>query len=323
MKALQLVHPRKFELVEAPVPTLKSGSSDRILVRTRWVSLCGSDIPFFSGKKQFSSYPMAIGAPVHECVGQVVESTSEHIAPGEWVIAIPDGNQALAEFFISRVSKAATLSPDLGNSPASCLIQPLSTVINAVDRLGSVEGCRIGVVGLGSIGLFFCWLLLKRGARRIVGIDPNLARCQLAEGLGISKTYATRSADVEQLARGDSWEPNDICIEAVGHQMDTINDCFNLIRKRGVVVAFGVPDQNVYSIEYETFFRKNAVLMASVTPEWQEYLAKSRDVFTMHQNELEQWVTHTLPISGAESAFNLYEHRADGIIKVVLDASSW
>ncbi len=45
----------------------------------------------------------------------------------------------------------------------------------------------------------------------------------------------------------------------------------------GTVLAFGVPDHPVYAMEYETFFRKNAILMATVTPDWAEYLAKARD----------------------------------------------
>ena len=61
--------------------------------------------------------------------------------------------------------------------------------------------------------------------------------------------------------------------------MDTLNDCLALVRQQGTVLAFGVPDQPVYAIEYETFFRKNAHLMACVTPNWSEYLAKARDVF--------------------------------------------
>jgi threonine dehydrogenase-like Zn-dependent dehydrogenase len=134
-----------------------------------------------------------------------------------------------------------------------------------------------------------------------------------------------RSIEVVHLARQNpgEWESPDICIEAVGHQMDTLNDCFELIRKRGTVVAFGVPDHNVYAFEYETFFRKNAELMATVTPEWREYMGKARDLFLAHRGELEPWVTHRFPIREAEKAFSLYERREDGIVKAVLDASAW
>jgi threonine dehydrogenase-like Zn-dependent dehydrogenase len=120
-----------------------------------------------------------------------------------------------------------------------------------------------------------------------------------------------------------NWEPADICIEAVGHQMDTLNDCFELVKNRGTVVAFGVPDHLVYAIEFETFFRKNAHLIASVTPEWSEYLAKARDLYLSFRQELDPFVTHRFSILDAQEAFTLYERHEQGIIKAVLDCSCW
>jgi threonine dehydrogenase-like Zn-dependent dehydrogenase len=325
MKALQLVSPRTFEMVNAPIPHLGDDKPDRLMIRTRWVSMCGSDIPFFTGSKRHKNYPFAPGFPIHECVGEVIESTSSLFKPGNAVIAIPEGNQALAEYFVAPANKSVLLSPDLGKSDTSCLIQPLSTVLNAVDRLENIEGSSVTVVGLGSTGLFFCWLLRKRAVGRIVGIDPNDHRCRLAKIIGADQVYPMRSIEVVHMARQNpgEWQPADICIEAVGHQMDTLNDCFELIRKRGTVVSYGVPDHGVYALEYETFFRKNAVLMATVTPVWDEYMSKARDLFSLHREELEPWVTHRLPIREAEKAFSLYERREEGIIKAVLDAYGW
>ena len=110
--------------------------------------------PFFTGSKRHKKFPFAPGFPIHECVGQVSESTSSLFKPGEMVIAIPDGNQALAEYFVAQASKSVLLSPDLGNSDASCLIQPLSTVLNAVDRLGNIEGARLLWLDLAQQGCF-------------------------------------------------------------------------------------------------------------------------------------------------------------------------
>jgi len=134
-----------------------------------------------------------------------------------------------------------------------------------------------------------------------------------------------RSTEVIHIARQSpgEWEAPEIMIEAVGHQMDTINHCFELVQKRGTVMAFGVPDQPVYAFEYETFFRKNALLIASVTPEWKEYLSKARDLFLSYREELEDWVTHRYPIRDAGEAFSLYERHEQGIVKAVLDVSCW
>ena len=207
MNALHLVQPRSFVNIQVPVPKLGSGNPEQILIRTNWVSMCGSDIPFFTGSQRIKHYPLAPGAPIHECVGQVVESQSTRFQPGDWVIAIPENNQALAEYFVAQAAKAVRLPLDLANSDSSCLVQPLSTVMNAVDRLGDIQGRSVTVVGLGSTGLFFCWLLHKRGAGRIVGIDPCEYRCQMAERFGAARTYPMRSSQMIGIAR---QRPNDM-----------------------------------------------------------------------------------------------------------------
>lgn len=325
MKALQLVRPRIFEIVDVPIPDLPNDSSEWLLVKTRWASLCGSDISFFTGNKRYVTYPFFPGIPNHENVGQVISSQTKQFQPGDTVLSIPEGDMGLAEYYLARASKTIHLPDDLANKDDSCLIQPLSTVVNAVDRLGDVQGKSIAVVGLGSIGLFFSWLLKKRGAGYILGIDPNAHRCQVAEKLGASKAIPMRSVEFVHSANKllDQWQPIDICIEAVGHQTESLNDCINLVRKQGTVLSFGVPDQHVYPIEYETFFRKNATLVAVVTPDWSDYLLRACDLFQRYHHELTWLVTHRLPIKDAARAFTLYERHEEYILKVILDASVW
>jgi len=325
MRALQLVQPRIFEMVDLPIPDMNNGPSEWILVKTKWVSLCGSDISFFNGNKRYVNYPMSAGAPIHESVGQVIESQSRKFRPGDMVLAIPEGDRGLAEYYIAQAGKAIHLPTELASSEDSCLIQPLSTVLNAVNQLGEIQGKSVAVIGLGSIGLFFCWLLKKRGASHIFGIDPNPHRCHVAEKLGASKTISMRSVEYIHRCRQElnQGQPLDICIEAVGHQTETLNDCIDLVRKQGTILAFGVPDQPVYPIEYETFFRKNATLVAVVTPDWSDYLIRACDLFLSHHNELAWLVTHRLPIKDAAKAFTLYERHDENIIKVILDASVW
>jgi len=325
MKALQVVKPHYFKQVRAVIPDLKNTGPDRIMVQPEWVSMCGSDIPFVTGSKRHKTYPLPVAAPIHECVGQVIESTSSLFQPGDRVVAIPENDQGLSEYFVAQAVKAVKLPEGLDDRGTSCLIQPLSTVINAVDRLGDVAGKSIVVVGLGSIGQFFCFILKKRGAAKITGIDPIEERCQKAVEMGATGCVTARSIEVLQDARNspDGWDAPDIIIEAVGHQMETLNDCLELVRYRGTVLAFGVPDQNVYALEYETFFRKNAHLVACVTPVWSEYLAISRDFFLSARDELESLVTHHFPVREAGRAFLTYEKHEDGILKALIDMSEW
>jgi threonine dehydrogenase-like Zn-dependent dehydrogenase len=325
MKARQVLRPRLLELREIPVPELPADNQYAILVRTHSALTCGSDIPFFIGSKRSSSYPLPPGAPVHECVGEVVESKCKEFQPGDVVVAIPDGNQGMAEFFIAQTSKTIRLNSDAGDLGAACIIQPLSTVMSAVDRLGDLRGKSIVVVGLGSIGLLFCWLLKKCGASSVTGLDPISGRCRFAEAYGATHTICGRSIEAIHQAHihPDSLNPPDICIEAVGHQTETINDCLELVRKYGTVVAFGVPDQPVYAFQYEVFFRKNAMLLGTVTPDWKEYLAKARELYSKNSEELSKLITHRFAIRDADKAFAMYERHEDGIIKAVIDARTW
>lgn len=329
MPALQMSRPRTFVPVEVPIPAPESLPGPAILVRTSCVSLCGSDIPKFTGSKRLFGYPLAPGSSAHECLGQVVESTSDKFATGDWVIALPEADRGLAQFFVAQAAKAVKLPPDVATAEENTLIQPLSTVVNGFDRLAPVGGKTVAVIGLGSIGLMFTWLLAREGAR-VVGVDPCASRCELARGLGADSTYPMRSIELVHAVRqskpgagGTGWETPDIIVEAVGHQTETINDCFELIKRKGTILAFGVPDQNVYPIEYEIFFRKNAHLIAAVTPDWSAYLLKARDLFLSCRSELRPLITHHFSILEAGRAYTLYEQHAGGIIKPLLDASCW
>jgi L-iditol 2-dehydrogenase len=324
MQALQVVRPRSFESIQVPVPKLPE-EKGYILVRTAWALTCGSDIPFFTGNKRSGNYPLAPGAPIHECSGSVVMSSSERFQPGDKVLSIPDGDLGLAEYYLAQASKTVALETGIKDLGAACIIQPLSTVLSSIDRIGDLQGKSVAVLGLGSIGLMFCWLAKKGGASSVIGIDPSGDRCRFAADFGATQTICSRGIEWIHRARAvpEEWNPPDICIEAAGHQTETINDCLELVRKQGTVVAFGVPDCPVYAFEYEIFFRKNATLIATVTPDWTEYLSKAQDLYLANNEALSGLVTHRLPIREAEKAFGMYERHEDGVIKVALDAGVW
>jgi threonine dehydrogenase-like Zn-dependent dehydrogenase len=73
----------------------------------------------------------------------------------------------------------------------------------------------------------------------------------------------------------DFWEPADICVEAVGYQTRTINDCLYLVQRCGKVLALGVPDEPIYPFDLNRFFRRNLHLIASVTPPWETYMTRA------------------------------------------------
>jgi len=321
MKALQLVKPRQFQIVKVARPEI---GSDQILVRLEGAVLCGSDIPKFTGLWRGLQYPLPPGMPIHECVGIVTESHSPRFQAGDWVVAVPKGDQGLAEYYVADAIKAIVIPESLIHSEASLLIQPLSTVVYAVDRLGDVTGRTAAVVGLGPIGLLATWLLHQYGAR-VTGVDPFVWRCEAAERLGAERTYELHSERLVSLLAGeDTWEVPDICVEAVGQQIRTINDCLHLVKHRGQVLALGVPLDPVYPIDYTRFFRGNLDLIASVTPPDETYMVRAADLVGKHEKELVSLITHRFRLDKVGNAYTLYEMPdADHALKVMIDGTDW
>jgi threonine dehydrogenase-like Zn-dependent dehydrogenase len=322
MKALQLVKPREFQTVEVTQPGIGDG---QILVRLEKAVVCGSDIPKFTGLWRDLSYPLPPGMPIHECVGTVVESRSSRFQSGDRVVAIPQGDRGLAEYYSADEDKAVHIPDPIARSEASLLIQPLSTVVYALDRLGDIAGRTAVVVGLGPIGLLVTWLLNQCGASRIIGVDPLAWRCEAARRLGAVHTFDMHSERLLPLISQDkTWEPADICVEAVGQQTRTINDCLYLVRRCGTVLALGVPLEPVYPFEYHRFFRRNLNLVASVTPPDHTYMLRAADLVCRYEQELVSLITHRFDLDQATEAYTLYETRAAGHpLKVSINGTGW
>jgi threonine dehydrogenase-like Zn-dependent dehydrogenase len=321
MKALQLVKPRQFQAVETAKPEI---GEDQVLVRLGRVVLCGSDIPKFTGLWRGLNYPLPAGMPIHECIGTVVESHSPRFDVGDEVVAVPKGDQGLAEYYAADASRSIRIPASLVQSEASLLIQPLSTVVYALDRLGDIAGCTAMVVGLGPIGLLVTWLLIQYGAR-VVGVDPIAWRCEAAQRLGAGKTFELHSDRlVSQLAKDSTWEPADICVEAAGQQTRTINDCLYLVKHWGRVLALGIPLEQVYPIDYTRFFRRNLHLVASVTPPDETFMIRAAELVRRHERELAFLITHRFGLDRAAEAYTLYETRAeDQPLKIMIDGTDW
>jgi L-iditol 2-dehydrogenase len=321
MKALQLVKPRQFQTVDIARPEI---GEDQILVRLERAVLCGSDIPKFVGVWRGLQYPLPAGMPIHECVGVVVESHSPRFRVGDRVVAVPKGDQGLAECYVADAIKAIVIPGALAHSEASLLIQPLSTVVYALDRLGDVAGRTAVVVGLGPIGLLATWLLHQYGAR-VVGVDPLAWRCEAAQRLGAVQTFEVHSDRLVSLvAHDDTWEAADICVEAVGQQMRTINDCLYLVKHWGLVLALGIPLEPVYPFDYMRFFRQNLQLIGSVTPPDETYMVRAAELVGRHEGELAFLITHRFGLDRAAEAYTLYETRAaDHPLKILIDGTSW
>ena len=102
----------RVEFVEAPVEPLRDGD---LLVRSRFASICGSDLHVVNHGIDTAPELWVPGYPGHEGVGEVVESRAPGFAAGDRVLVAPPVPQSrcFAEWQRVRAGSTVRLEGDL------------------------------------------------------------------------------------------------------------------------------------------------------------------------------------------------------------------
>ena len=314
MWAQQLVGPGQLELVEVAEPD--EVPEGRVLLRFLSGAICGSDLPKFLGVPD----PLLGGAapppghPMHEVVAEVVQSRAPGFEVGTRVVGFATDSCGLAEYFINRPDQLLPLDSTLSDEHA-VVIQSMSTVLSALSRVQNIDGSRAAVIGQGPLGLLFSHALKSQGAREVIGVD-RLDRSDVPKNFGIDVSVWQTS---EQWARAlsDDERP-EIVIEAVGHQVATLNDAVEAVRHKGQIFAFGVPDSTHYPFTFQRFFRKNLTLHAGNIQDWPRFLAEAEVYLETHRELAQSYISHTITADRAQLAFETALTSAKGRLKVVL-----
>lgn len=308
-KAFQLTKPKQLKPVRVSFPAPEGIKPGQALIKFEAATICGTDMPKWDGR-EWSDFPAKPGLPLHECVGQVVFSNSPELIPGSQVLAMPLEDLGLQEYFVTDASQAITLTEDIVPI-AGALIQPLSTVIYGVERLGDVRSKKTLVIGLGALGHLVAWLLKRNGAI-VSTVDP--VKSKLHDEWGFETHYTLSS---HELTAQDIGGEADIVVEVVGHQEDTVKDAIRLTKRRGALLLMGVPRPGAI-FEIETQYRKNLNVIASITPPWREYFPQALELMRTHQDQLKKLVTDQYAFDDAPKAYELYQGRENGRLKVAI-----
>lgn len=150
-----------------------------------------------------------------------------------------------------------------------------------------------------------------------MGVD-RIDRSEVADAFGLdtvvhssSRSWAKAVADHERF---------DIVIEAVGHQVGTMDDAVAVAAPEATVVYFGNPDDDYYPLPFGTMMDRNLTLRAGRTPPAgrRPALRLAAEYAARHPRLLDRYVTDVLPVAQAQSAYHLASRPAPGRLKVVL-----
>jgi L-iditol 2-dehydrogenase len=317
MKAARWVDVGRVVCEEVPRP---SPSDGEILVRTAYTSICGSDLHSVYGGAPPEG--VAAGHPGHESVGEVIESRCPGFEPGDHVLTVPhfvDGRcmaeyQALPGTFCIRLTDQAPLSHLL-------MAQQLGTVIFALRRHPlDLAGRDVAVIGQGSAGAFFTFLLKRAGAARVLVSDKSPARLAYSRQLGADLAVNANEDDFRSAVLEATGERGaDLVVEAVGSR-ETFPLSLELAAPRATVLWFGLPEGTEdYPFSFREFFGKFLTAYAISGTQGEPGFGSFRYAVRLIADgaiDVTPLLSHVLPVDEVEKAYQIAHDRTDGALKV-------
>jgi len=299
---------------------MPSAADGEILVRTACASVCGSDLHAVFGGAP--AQPAAPGYPGHESVGEVVESRCPGFEPGDYVLTVPfavDG-RCLAEFQALPGAACIRLPSTV---PLSQLLmaQQLGTVIYALRcHPLNVVGKDAAVIGQGSAGAFFTFMLKRAGAARVLVSDKSPARLAYSRKLGADLTVDAATADfLPAVMEATGGRGADLVVEAVGSRA-TFPQSVELAAPGATLVWFGLPEgTDDYPISFSQFFRRGLTAYSNFGAQGEPGLESFRyavRLITDGAIDVASLLTHVLPIEMVDEAFRIAHDRSDNALKV-------
>lgn len=315
--AYRLDGPLHFTRRDVDMPSGDTLADGQVLLRFLAGGICGSDIPRCMDGAGGSG-PEPDGWSLHEIVGEVVATRSD-LTVGSRVVGWVADSCGLREYLPTAAAMLLEVPVELGDVHAAPL-QPLACVLHALSGLGDLSGARAAVIGLGPIGLLFAHALSDRGAS-VVGVD-RVDRSDVAADFGLDDVvHDTSRAWARAGAAGDGF---DLVVEAVGHQVGTMDDAIAVAAPGGTILYFGNPDDDYYPVRFGTMMDRNLTLRAGRTPPGarRQALRAAADHITSHRGLLDRYVTHVVPVTEAQTAYEMASRPAAGQVKIVLQGST-
>ena len=252
----------------------------------------------------------------------MVESRADGFREGQRAIVLPRSNDALVEYLCSTPERMVLL-PDNGDLAEWVMCQPSGTVLFACEKMGNPVGKSVLIMGQGAVGLSFAMIASRQGARQVIAVDPLDYRLEYARRFGATHTVNPDQEDLaEVIGELTGGAGADITVEAAGYP-DTLDQSFRLVRLFGTVIVFGVQSGYVVPVDTWTWMERQPTIIPINSFRSGDPTAAIKRMVALRERgwaDPAPMVTHRLgfDVAGVTKAYEMYEGRLDGVVKVVL-----
>lgn len=208
---------------------------------------------------------------------------------------------------------------------------------SGVDWAQLKGGEVVAIFGSGPVGLMAQKAAWLNGAGRVIAIDPVNYRLERAKAVNKVDTINPHDVDaIEAIRNMTQGRGADVCIDAVGFEaersfldkvkatvrmekgtMKVIEMCFKAVRRGGTVSLLGVYGTPFDNFPVHTMFDKAITIKQGQAPVL-NYIDKLIDLVKEEKVVLDDIISHTLPLSEASHAYEIFKNKEDDCVKVVL-----
>lgn len=265
MRQAVLIGPKEIEFRDVPKPVCRN---NQVLIKTKRIGICGSDIHAYYGQHPYISFPIVQG---HEFSGEIVETGKnvQNFKPGDRVTVRPQltcgqcyycshGNYHIcadlkvigcqadgaAQEYIAVNENLVVQLPSKVSYDYGAMVEPVAVGIHASQRLVDIRGKKILVLGSGPIGILTAQAVKELGAEKVVITDISDYRLGISRKCGIDAQVNVNEFDLlSQLKRNFGPDLADGIIDCAGIE-ETVNQAIRVARKGSTIVLVGVFSSN-------------------------------------------------------------------------------
>lgn len=289
MKAAVFYGKHDIRIEEKEVPRAKA---DEVVVKVMACGICGTDVHIYEGDEGAAATPAGTVLG-HEFAGVVTEigENVNSVKVGDRVCVDPNKLCGTCYYCRSAIGHFCEHMTGIGTTvdggfeeycavPQSqvymigdtsfeeaAMSEPVSCCMHGIDLCDIKTDDTVLVIGCGMIGLIMLQLARTAGAAKIIAIEPDEKKREIAKKLGACLCIDPINEDPEKVLSESGITRVTKVIECVG-RTETMEQTVHLAGKKSIVMFFGLtaPDDEIRVKPFEIFKKEIEIKASYINP---------------------------------------------------------
>ena len=342
MKAVTFQGPFKLEVKDVDDPKIQQPTD--VILKVTTAGVCGSDVHVYDGRMPLPPTGWIMG---HEYLGEVVEvgSAINNFKPGDRAVgaffsccgdcyycrsgwpSVCVKQQPFGFFTLAGAQAEYLRVPNghytlekvpagLSDEKAIFVGDILSTGYFCADRGEIKPGDVVAVIGSGPVGLFAQMSALMFQPKVVLAIDSLPERLAMSKRIGAVPVDMSKEDAAAVVREHSEGRGADVVLEAVGIEA-SLKSAFTYVRPAGMISAAGMYTESEFPFPMFMSFLRDISFRIGLAPV-KRYMGKLLGMVQEGKLDPSIVITHTLPLSEAPRAYEMFHKRTDNCIKVLL-----